>query len=165
MRSAITMLVFGTALGCASTPRVVTPISVMFNPAEMAWSKGTGTAAIEGQAFLKTRGGDVKYGAGNAVLLLPATTYSSEWAQRMIAGGDMPDLDDRAQEYARRTTADGQGRFRFAELPAGEYIVLTTVTWEIPGVGRYSGMSTQGGAVGMKVQATSGKTETVIVTR
>ncbi len=40
-----------------------------------------GTASINGQAFLKTRGGDVKLGAGNAVMMTP----DDEWTQAIWA--------------------------------------------------------------------------------
>lgn len=59
--------------GCAAQPYT---IQTPFNDAEMAWSQSPGTAAIKGQGFLKTVGGDVKTCAGNVVSLVPDTPYT-----------------------------------------------------------------------------------------
>ncbi len=60
-------LFLGLATACAT--RVVAPVQrIPFPEAEYATLKMNGTAVIRGQAFLKTRGGDVKTAAGNEVL-------------------------------------------------------------------------------------------------
>lgn len=149
--------------GCATAPSVPTPPLVAFNPDEAKWAQGTGTAIVEGQAFLKTRGGDVKYGAGNSVYLMPHTPHSFDWMVRVT--GDLstaPTIDPALEALVRKTTASGDGRFKFENLPAGPYLVVTTVTWEVPGA--YSS-SIQGGYVGTPVTATEGRTVSVIVTR
>src|SRR5688572_1071163 len=50
-----------------------------FSAEEVAYAAQPGTGVIDGQAFLRTRGGDVKYGAGSAVFLLPLSAYTSAW--------------------------------------------------------------------------------------
>jgi hypothetical protein len=57
------------------------------------------------------------------------------------------------------TTADADGRFRFTGLPAGRYILRTTVTWETGAV--YAGV--QGGVVGAVVAVKDGTAEDVIM--
>ena len=107
--------------------------STPFDANEVSWSKDSGTAVIEGQAFLKTRGGDVKYGAGNTVLLMPQSAYFTAWYttnkgfQEIKVG-----FDASAKEYVRQTTSGGDGKFKFSDLPAGKYYIVTTVTWEVP---------------------------------
>lgn len=46
------------------TTAATSVVNVPFTASDVEWSKASGTATVEGQAFLKTRGGDVKYGAG-----------------------------------------------------------------------------------------------------
>lgn len=138
-----------------------TPL-VTFDPAGAEWAKGTGTATVEGQAFLKTRGGDVKYGAGNTVLLIPNVPHTFDWYTRITSSNPNSAgvLDDRATALIRKTVAGGDGRFKFENVPAGPYLILTTVTWETGA----SYMGTQGGYVGAPAQAVDGKTTDVIVT-
>lgn len=92
-----------------------------------------GTGSIEGQAFLKTRGGDVKFGAGNLVHLKPVTSYSQEWFEREIMRGEsLAAPDPRADHYHWTTRADGFGGFRFDGLPPGEYYAACSIHWEFP---------------------------------
>ena len=120
-----------------------------------------GSSAINGQSFLTTRGGDVKLGAGRVVTLDPATTYAAEWFKR--TGGEIRMFDlippDSLFAQARRTTVvDAQGKFRFANLPAGQYIVRSTVTWE-------NGVSTQGGVVAEIVTLAAAEQQDLILNR
>ena len=48
---------------------------------EMLNRKGTGI--VTGQAFLRTRSGDVKTTAGDEILLNPVTSYSNQWYKVM----------------------------------------------------------------------------------
>ena len=47
-----------------------------------------GTGTITGQAFLKTRGGEVRFGAGNMVLLIPSTPYTEEDYVRAVVNNE-----------------------------------------------------------------------------
>lgn len=118
-----------------------------------------GTARISGQAFLKTRGGDVKLGAGNQVFLNPKTSYSQEWfEQHVLAGKQLSDPDERARKYQRIMTADAQGGFSFDGLPAGEYFVACPIFWS-------TGSSTTGGWAFSRTTVTDGQQAIVVVTR
>jgi hypothetical protein len=112
---------------------------------------------------MKTRGGDVRYGAGSLVLLIPYCAQSFAWYKALIATlRDIPPMDPALQALVKATTAGRDGGFRFENEPAGSYLVVTFVTWETPGA-TYAG--TQGGYVGMPVTAEVGKTARIIVTR
>jgi hypothetical protein len=150
---------------CYPTPAAPSPLAFPFNPAEVTWAQGQGTAIVEGQAFLKTRGGDVKYGAGNLVQLIPVTKQSSSWySRRMVTDGLVTDMDPSLRALIRTTTSGGDGRFKFENLPAGPYFVVTTVTWETAS-GYAGAMETQGGYVGAQVQAERDKTANLILSR
>jgi hypothetical protein len=133
---------------CAAPTPIATPrpLGISPDPAEYAPYLKSGPLELSGQAFLTTRGGDVKLAAGRMVTLDPATKYAREWFRRW--GADRSRFDTPAPESlfvaARHTTtANAEGRFRFADLPPGEYIVRTLVTWETGAA--YSGV--QGGVV------------------
>lgn len=158
----IVVATLGVTACVPSTPAPPPSPLVAFDPASAEWSKGVGTATVEGQAFLKTRGGDVKYGAGNTVLLIPNVPHTFDWYARITSTNPKSAgvLDDRASALIRKTTAGGDGRFKFENVPAGPYLILTTVTWETGS----SYLGTQGGFVGAPAQAVDGKTTDVIVT-
>lgn len=134
-----------------------------FNEAEFAPYEKDGNSTITGQAFLKTRGGDVKFGAGNTVTLLPATSYTKEIRERVTIGGErLGPEDSRLQKYRKTTIADGNGNFEFKDLPAGEYLLSCQITWEIPGD---YGLRTTGGIAYGAVKVKADETAKVILTR
>lgn len=125
----------------------------------------TGTATVKGQAFLKTRGGDVKVAAGNEVILNPVTSYSNEWYQIFyLQHTPMEQPDERLWLYAKKTIADGDGRFTFKNVPAGDYYVTTGVFWETP-TGYQATMQWQGGVVTKKITIKDSEEIEVILTR
>lgn len=145
------------------TPRKPQPRLAVFNETEYAAYAQPGTGVIEGQAFLRTRGGDVKLAAGHKVNLNPVTTYSTEWFERLCKRHeDIEDADQRAAAYLRQCVADGEGRFRFEGLPAGEYYLMCRIVWEAF-TGRYT--EETGGIAYAKVTVHDGKTARAVVTR
>ena len=138
-----------------------------------------GTASIDGQAFVVVRGGDVlldtkgylttisdnaRTASGKDVTLDPATPYAMEWY--MKSGTSLRRFTnapkDAAFRAARKTTiADESGKFRFDGLPAGRYIIRTTITWQTP---RDSyRMMTQGGVASAVIDLAEGEQKTVII--
>lgn len=164
LRSSLAVLVFAAGLaGCYAAPRPsIYNRMRSFDEAEYAAFSGNGTASISGQAFMKTRGGDVKYGAGETVTLNPVTTYSTEWWTVAVQRGvSMSEPDPRTSAYNRVATADGQGRFEFKGLPAGEYFVACSISWEYAGYRGYARRT--GGTVGARVKVGPGeKTEVIL---
>jgi hypothetical protein len=151
-----------TSAGCMRpVPIQVVPRRAPFIPAEYEPYGRPGTATIVGQAFLKTRGGDVKYCAGEPVSLNPVTTYSREWWNVVVLGRrEIEPGDPRAQGFHRTTIADAEGRFRFPALPAGEYYVACHVAWEVPGA---SGLEGTGGWAASQIKVEDGATVEAIL--
>lgn len=88
-------------------------------------------ATVTGQAFMKTRGGDVKYGAGNQVSMTPFSDHGLEFVRNRTMN-DYPKivgLHPRFFEYVKTTRADGEGNFAFRDVPEGEYLFFTTIKW------------------------------------
>lgn len=159
------LLLIAVLGGCAQTSLsapVLRPMDSRVDPTEYAAFEVEGASEIQGQAFLTTRGGDVKVAAGRLVTLDPATSYAKEWFRRF--GADVSTFDATPpapafQEARRITTADADGRFRFTGLPPGEYLVRTTVTWETGN--RFDGL--QGGVVAKLVRVgSSGRVEPIL---
>lgn len=125
-----------------------------------------GAAGVSGQAFLTTRGGDVKKGAGRIVTMDPATGYAAKWFRYTGSGIDKIALAPPVRLFAvtrRTTTADADGKFSFTGLPPGIYMIRSSVTWEIPSTNKYANM--QGGTVYEVVLLNDGDTRTVVLNK
>ena len=120
--------------GCI--PMQMVPISSGMTDAEFAHYTGNGPCTIAGQAFLRTRGGDVRYGAGSAVTLIPDTSLLREVLRVNSTAGSRAQLDPAVQSQwtasLRMTQADGEGEFEFRNVPCGDWYAESTVTWEVP---------------------------------
>jgi len=120
-----------------------------------------GSAKVTGQAFLKTRGGDIKVGAGNDVYLVPATLWALGVFDLVEQGYSFSQLpnEQRIQltRAVRSTQADAGGNFEFTDLPAGEYQLETKITWA-------AGKNTTGGRVMRKITLSEGQTQKVMLT-
>jgi len=127
-------------VGCASTslvPRIAFPVD------EYAALPTTGTGVVEGQAFMKTRGGEVRTAAGNEIHMDPVTTYSTQMYEVIYLQGLQLTLEDpKYREYFESVDwgptnqgswfSDAEGEFKLENIPPGEYYIMTNVTWEAP---------------------------------
>ena len=120
-----------------------------------------GNGSIIGQAFLRTTVGEVRYAAGEAVNVFPATAYTRELASMSVNGIAADPIDPRLNSYVRTTQA-GEGEFEFSDLAPCQYIVLTQLYWTVPG---YYTSSTQGGVLAKEVTVADGQPLKVILTR
>lgn len=138
-----------------------------------------GTATIDGQAFVVVRGGDVildnqgylttipdnaRTASGSDVTLDPATPFAMAWYMKegtsLRRFGSAP-KDPAFRAARKKAVADESGRFKFEGLPAGRYIVRTTITWQTPR-DSYRTM-TQGGVASAVVDLAEGETKNVII--
>lgn len=91
-----------------------------------------GNFVIEGQAFMVQRGGGVVKAAGRAIYLDPATTVGRDWWNKVgrFRKYNKESPSSRTFAAARRTvTADADGRFKFSNVPNGEYYLHTLIEW------------------------------------
>lgn len=149
--------------GCA-IPQPLPPVErIAFPAAEYDALPKIGTGTVAGQAFLRTVGGDVKYGAGSEVYLQPVTSYTKQWYEVNILGGrQLTNPDQRAVQGQLSTQADGGGNFTFANVPPGNYFLSTSVRWSSPS--QY-GLLPQGGVVVKTITVSDGKQTTQILTQ
>ena len=160
LSSPITARVAALASDSAASTRVTTGITLDADSAEYDPFLQSGTGAIAGQAFLLTRGGDVKKAAGREITLDPLTRLSRDWYR--AAGMDlsltaMVPVAPLFIRTRRVAVGDADGKFTFANVPAGTYLLRTVVTWEV--------MAMQGGVVSEIVTVMPGKESTVILRR
>jgi len=155
----------GRAFRCDfSRPRSF-PEQVAFDEAAYAAYRAPGTGTVTGQAFLKTRGGEVRYAAGDEVYLNPATDYEAARIFKLLRARFVdptgkpvwtPAPGENWKTPQRTTTADAEGRFKFEGLPPGKYFVSSNVTWD-------TGQGMTGGWVIQEVTASPGQSVNVIV--
>ena len=121
-------------LGCQSGPVKVAAVA---NPDDYKSGPRPGTAVVAGEAFGRTKGGDVKTAAGLSVYLDPVTPYSTEVFKTLAKHGafeaekesDTIVFDATMLKSRRRTAGDSSGRFRFERVAAGDYFVSCYVRW------------------------------------
>jgi hypothetical protein len=113
----------------SSCALVGAPRRVAFNEAEFAAYRGPGTSTVAGQ-LVTTSNGEVHIGDGVHVTLMPVTAYTREMVDREIVNGEnLASSDPRFRQYIRITKTDGQGKFVFEHVPAGEYFVAGLNEW------------------------------------
>lgn len=115
--------------GCSSA--VVTPTAPS-KKEDISSYAHKGSASIHGQAFLKTKNGDVKSAAGNDIVLIPATPHSDEAVGFLDEGARViAKINPDWRTYSRITHADRSGYFEFSELPAGDYYLECGIYWQV----------------------------------
>lgn len=160
MRGATLILSIALLSSCANQKPVERP---PFPVAEYSQLQKTGTGKVTGQVFLKTVGGEVKFGAGSDVYLFPATSYSDFWYQtNYVSQLPIAPPDSRQMEYTKITQGDGNGNFEFTDVPPGRYYVSSKVMWQAP---TQWGLAAQGGWVAKPTTVSNGSTVKVILTR
>lgn len=124
-----------------------------------------GTGVVTGQVFLRTVGGEVRYGAGSDVWLNPVTSYSTHWFENDYSkpGTRLMPPDTRQDAYIPETQADGHGNFRFENVPPGDYYLTSEVVWHVP-LGRFSS-TPQGGVISKRITVENDSETRVMLTR
>jgi hypothetical protein len=114
-------------------------VDVPFDAKEAAFIHQKGSGSISGEVFLTRDFARVVRGAGERVYLVPATAYTTERFNTLFRGAPLarwaPEIQDTPEEYyrfRRETKADSRGRFSFAKLAPGRYIVASRVYWTEP---------------------------------
>lgn len=152
-------IAYSVIIGCGGIrTNVIELPAPAFDPTLLgSYAAGSGGSSITGSGFARQRGGGVVSCAGNTVYLMPDTAFYS-WVitpvveeridgtlgfdSRMGASESYPVADRLAGEplqYVRAASCDIDGRFEFAEVPRGAYLVATVITWFVSGSGQQGG--------------------------
>lgn len=90
-----------------------------------------GNNTVTGQAFLTQRDGGVVTCAGRSVIIYPNVAYF------LVARDGLQDVQFNKELSALKqgTQCDAQGNFEFEGIANGEWIIETSVSWEVAKVG------------------------------
>lgn len=150
-----TLIALAVALSGCAAPYRQAPHSYVFaafDPAVHDPYVGAGPNQLDGQAFLRQRGGGIVTCAGAKVMVLPATAYMRELIGVVLSGGQPPEDQRPPEKYRslmRSSQCDAQGNFTVTGLPPGRWIVATAVQWQV-------GYGGQGGIVQREVDVPFG---------
>ena len=127
-----------TLSACATGPEPMSTVAV-FDAAAFAWSTAPGANEISGRVAYA--GGGRSWSCAGSVGLTPETAWTRQRFQTLYGSTEraaIPAAVVRArsvteasadyQAFVRSTSCDGQGRFHFDGLPAGNWFVITPVT-------------------------------------
>ena len=128
-----------------------------FSPNAGGFALAIGNSTVTGSGFARQRGGGVVSCAGNVVYLMPDTDFyawvitpvveervdTSFGFDSVMGRDEMFPIADRLVgepgRYVRTTSCDIDGRFELNEAPQGAYLVVTVITWFVPGSGQQGG--------------------------
>ena len=156
------LLIVVSVAGCVVTT-APTPIRVQgFDAAEVAYIHDVGTDRIEGNAFLRQKGGGVVTCAGEAVRLIPLGQFAKKYFRIRYIEKKAATLDPwdapAFHDHVRTTRCESDGRFLFTEVAPGSYFIETKVPWVVYSHG------TQGGDVGYALEVRGdGTTNRVVI--
>lgn len=120
-------------LSCASAVTVSTEP----DPAMYQDCRQSGPAAVSGETFGKTRGGDIKSAAGRRIHLDKFTPYSRDAFMALRKNGVFNE-ESEAKTFSfdpvmlrcrRTTTVDSTGHFSFQNIPRGNYFLSIYMVW------------------------------------
>ena len=114
--------------GCTTVVKQTVP----FNEADFEPYVGEGTSTILGTAYMRNRSGEVEAAAAQLIELIPVTPYTQERFEFALDPSKrLEPRDLRLDRHIRRMVADGEGRFAFRSIPAGDYFVVCTLTFDV----------------------------------
>lgn len=128
--------IVGLGLLVAACARPEMAQSVAYQEADHRAFIGKGTAAVDGEGFLRRPNAQLARCSGGKVFLMPATPYFRERMEIFRKGGVTANSRDRLEsdtKVVRQTQCDHLGRFLFEGLPAGKWFVVTRISFESDG--------------------------------
>ncbi|MBL6938283.1 MAG: hypothetical protein ISS15_06765 [Alphaproteobacteria bacterium] len=144
---------------------------VPFSDADFRQYLGRGRADIEGSALGRTQGGEAKTCAGYPVYLAPGNAFDQDAVANLGLLSAVDLAAGPALRYWRKTACDAQGRFVFRHVPAGNWIVITSIVYEIsapnfsnPTFANLQATAQEGGLLMRSIEATNGPNDVVLTT-
>lgn len=163
-------VILGIALavgGCAELERTGSALSTPITPAEVDWSRKTGTNSVSGLAVIKA-GGTSHTCAGQSAILVPDSAYArarmtaifgntTKGTRAASLGPVKFERDDPLYVATLRTTrCDPSGSFSFAQIPDGVWYVTSSAKWQ-------GATQVEGGSMMQRVDLRGGRLVKVIL--
>lgn len=169
MKKLLQLIITGLALSnpAYSFASEVVNLKNTFNSDEIAWVMEKGTSTVFGTAYLTLEDGKKKGCANFHVELLPVAGYSSErifnnygnnTAGQILLSQNPPKFNPDVKEYHEMllsTNCDSENKFRFNDVPKGDYYLIAFIMWDEEKDGATKKL---GGAVMNKIQVKEGVT-------
>lgn len=132
MKNLLILLFVVFVAACSATlPPVVDRISFPVSEYDSLPKKGSGSATVAGMVFIEYNGKIFYIEKGEFVRLNPKTSYSKQWYDvNYINHDNIADADERYFEYIYKTKPDGNGIFRFENVPEGTYYLSAPIYWD-----------------------------------
>ncbi|HZR71075.1 MAG TPA: hypothetical protein VFB01_18700 [Burkholderiales bacterium] len=128
------------------------------NEEEYAAYRLPGTGVIEGQVLIDLPSGEKLYGGECQVRLLPVTTSTRKYFESVVLTGEVKPVPTEMEQVSWLERADALGRFRFINLPGGNYYVICPMAWVQNG-------ATREGIAFAQTALSPGEKAAVVVTR
>jgi hypothetical protein len=153
-------LLAAALVGCGLVPQSP-PVTLQtrFVGSEHDAYLASGSSSVEGQGFLRQKGGGVVTCAGSKVALIPATSFFREVIGHLKAGrrvAAMEQLDSSYRPMLKQSQCDAQGNFQFRDVPSGKWFVFTEVKWTV-------GYNQQGGTLLREIELQPGRSEKALL--
>ncbi len=139
MRAFAVVAVAAALTACSAPLTVNAPISAD----DYKDCNRSGGSTVVGQAFGRTKGGDIKSAAGFTVHLDRVTPYSSAvfkalhdhgpWEDAETEANTMKDLNPVMLGCRRNAQVDLSGHFTFKTVPFGDYFASIYIRWQSRG--------------------------------
>jgi hypothetical protein len=150
----------------------------VFNGQEHSVYLKVGSNTVTGQAFLRQNGGGVVTCAGQSVMMLPDTLYFNQSNSDANQECESDEPGEKvaiktAQSLYKTSQCDAQGNFEFNKVPAGNWIIRTSVDWNVYSVEAirfpnrniyYPVTNKQGGNLEKKITVQDGEVNKIIIT-
>lgn len=139
----------------------VVELKTPFSTEEVSWVTGKGNSSVFGSAHIKLEDGSTKGCANFNIELLPVGGYSNERifniygnnkAGTILLSQNPPKFNPDVKEYHElliATNCDSENKFRFDNVPKGEYYLIAFIMWDEEKEGA---MKNLGGAVMKQIQ-------------
>jgi Ca2+/Na+ antiporter len=112
-----------------------------FDKNEVKWFKSKGNGNIKGNAKFKSKNGELRFGEGFGIELLPFSLYTEERLGKIYKNkkSGFVYVEDGVSKFIPnpegyhdtiKTSCDKEGNFEFNNLPSGNYYVIAFMIWE-----------------------------------
>lgn len=142
--------------GCAVPPKEV-DLASSFSAEEHRHYMVPGHNIIDGQAFLRQKGGGVVTCAGSDVVAFPDTSYFMKaFYEHRLGNKVKVSTAPEARAVVHKTTCDAEGKFSFNDLPDGPWTIATEVMWVV-------GYHRQGGTLYTRVSVYGAEIKNIVL--
>ncbi|MBK3332820.1 hypothetical protein GWK41_07035 [Persephonella atlantica] len=169
--SVILTLIVVSCGGKTDKTEQVKLINEVFSPSDVSWFLKKGSNTIIGQAFIRTKSGDVITCAGYEVELIPYSKYAEKRMEYIYGNSTegfvpikkfpynirfFPEYRE-YENFKKKSVCDAAGVFKFKNLPDGKYYIVSLVYWET--------YQPEGGFLMKKVSVKNGEIREVILSK